>query len=78
MAKKIRCPVWRCRSTDCLPVKQQTYKAGKGIALGITGAALAPVAAPVFAAAGVLSGFTGKKKVKFVCQKCGRVFEVKL
>lgn len=72
---KVKCPNWKCRSTECIPVtEKKKYSVGKG-AVGV--AAMSVVAAPL-AIAGALAGFNGKKKVKFMCTKCGEVFEVKM
>lgn len=73
--KKIRCPHIRCRSTDVTPITSEKYKAGAGIAGGITGGL---IFGPVGAAVGAATGFAGKKKTKFLCNTCGRVFTVKL
>ena len=76
MSKRIQCPKFTCRSTECIPLTEsKKFSAGKG-ALGsaIGAAALGPVGL----AAGVLTGFNGKKKVKMMCTKCGNVFEVKI
>ena len=73
---KIRCPKITCRSTNCMPVTQnKKYKKGKGLIGGVVGGALL---GPVGAMVGAGTGFNGKSKVKFVCQKCGKVFEVKM
>lgn len=73
---KIRCPSITCRSTDCTPLTEKNkYKTGKGL---VAGAAGAVVLGPVGLLAGAASGFSGKKKIKFMCNKCGKVFEVKV
>lgn len=73
---KIRCPSITCRSTDCTPLTEKNkYKTGKGL---VAGAAGAMVLGPVGLLAGAASGFSGKKKIKFMCNKCGKVFEVKV
>ena len=76
MAKRIKCPGLFCRSRDCQPITEgKKYKTGKGI----VGGAIGTVAlGPLGAAAGLASGLNGKKKVKFMCNKCGRVFTVKV
>lgn len=76
MAQKVRCPGFFCRSKDCTPVTtQKGYKTGKGLAAGVVGNA---VLGPGGALLGIASGFNGKKKVKFRCNKCGRIFTVKI
>ncbi len=73
---KIRCPSITCRSTECTPLTEKNkYKAGKGLVAGTAGAFLL---GPVGLLAGAASGFSGKKKIKFMCNKCGKVFEVKV
>ena len=73
---KVRCPKITCRSTDCTPLTEKNkYKAGKGLAAG---AARAIVLGPVGLLAGAASGFSGKKKIKFMCNKCGHIFEMKI
>lgn len=73
---KVKCSNIFCRSTDVVPVSsKKNFKKGKGLIGGAAGAALL---GPIGGAVGVATGFNGKKKVKFVCQKCGKVFEVKM
>ncbi len=72
----IRCPRWSCRSTDCVPVTQgKKYKTGRGLAGAAVGHALF---GPVGALVGAGTGFNGRRKIKFVCRQCGKVFEAKL
>lgn len=73
---RIKCPRMFCGSRNCVPVSQKKrYKAGKGLLGGlIGGVALGGVGAIV----GAGTGLNGKGKVKFVCQDCGKVFEVKM
>lgn len=75
MAKKIKCPRLLCGSKQCVPVSSDGFKTGKGLLGGIVGGA---ALGPVGALAGVATGLNGKKKVKFVCQKCGKVFTAKI
>lgn len=74
---KIKCPGFMCGSTDVTPLAEtgKKYKAGKGIVGGAVGAV---ALGPVGLLAGAATGFNGKKKVKMMCNKCGKVFEVKL
>lgn len=73
---RVVCPGFLCFSTDCTPLTEsKRYKTGKGIAGGLIGGSLL---GPVGAVAGLASGMNGKKKVKFVCNKCGKIFEVKV
>ena len=72
----IKCPRITCRSTNCIPVAQDKgYKTGKGLLGAAVGGALF---GPAGAIVGAGTGLNGKRKTKFVCQKCGKVFEVKL
>ena len=73
---KIKCPAWGCGSTSCVPVSQdKRYKVGKGAVGAVVGGA---ILGPAGALIGAGTGLNGKRKTKFVCQKCGKVFEVKL
>ena len=73
---KIKCPRITCRSTNCIPVAQdKKFKAGKGLIGAAVGGVLL---GPVGAIAGAGTGLNGKRKTKFLCQECGKVFEVKL
>lgn len=74
---KVRCPALGCRSTDCTPLaeKGKKYRTGKGIVGGAVGAV---ALGPVGLLAGAASGLNGKKKVKMMCNKCGKVFEIKV
>ena len=73
---RITCPRITCRSHDCTPVGAKNgYKTGKGL---IGGAAGGLLLGPIGAVAGLASGINGKKNVKFVCNKCGKVFEAKI
>lgn len=77
MSKRIQCPKWTCRSTECIPLTEaKKYSVGKGLIGGAIGAAA--MANPVGLLVGVASGLNGKKKVKMMCTKCGNIFEVKL
>ncbi len=73
---KIKCPAWGCGSTNVVPVSaKKNFKKGKGLIGGAIGVA---VAGPIGGMVGVGTGFNGKKKVKFICQDCGKVFEAKI
>lgn len=74
--KRVRCPYWFCWSKDVVPVTtDKAFKTGKGLIGGAIGAA---ALGPIGAVAGVATGFNGKKKVKFRCNKCGRIFKAKV
>lgn len=68
MAKKVVCPGLFCKSIDVSPVGV-TKKAG------LVKGAVGSLINPVVGVAGLLSG---KKEATFRCNKCGRVFTVKL
>ena len=73
---RIRCPRMFCRSRDCTPLAdKKRYSVGKGI-VGATAGTL--IAGPVFGVVGAATGLNGKRKVKMMCNKCGKVFTVKL
>lgn len=73
---KVKCPNMFCRSTNVVPVtSKNNFKKGKGLIGGAVGTV---VGGPILGAVGVATGFNGKKKVKFVCQDCSKVFEVKM
>lgn len=73
---RIKCPRLTCRSTNCVPIAQdKKFKAGKGL-VGATVGGM--ILGPAGAIVGAGTGLNGKRKTKFMCQKCGKVFEVKL
>lgn len=82
MTKKVKCPNWKCKSVNCIPLTdKKKFSAGKGV-LGAAGGAAATAvvgaAALPLVAIGALTGFNGKKKVKMMCQDCGTIFEIKI
>ena len=76
MARRATCPNRACRGTNCTPVgAKKNFKVGKaGVGAGL-GYALA---GPLGGVIGAASGFNGKKKVSFVCNDCGTIFELKI
>ena len=48
---------------------------GKGVVGAVVGGAILGPAGTIIGAG---TGLNGKRKTKFVCQQCGKVFEVKL
>ena len=74
---KIKCPGWTCGSTDVVPIDtKKKFSVGKAV-VGNTIGFIA--AGPVGGVVGAATGIKGKNgKTKFVCQKCGKVFEKKL
>ena len=73
---KIRCPKLLCRSTNVVPItSKKNFKIGKSLINGTIGTA---IAGPLGGFVGAGTGFNGKKKIKFICQDCGNVFEQKI
>ena len=74
---RIKCPSWTCRSTEVVPIDtKKKFSVGKAI-VGNTVGGL--VFGPVGAIVGAATGIKGKNgKTKFICQKCGKVFEMKI
>ena len=73
---KVKCP--RCKSIEFQVVgTKKKFSLGKAIAGDIVGGVLfGPVGSVV---AGAAAGVNGKNgKTKFVCNKCGKVFEKKI
>lgn len=77
MAKKIKCPSLLCGSTNVIPVDtKKKFSFGKAIVGNTVGFALG---GPVGGVIGAATGIKGKNgKTKFICQECGKVFEVKI
>ena len=76
MFGKIRCPSIMCRSTNIVPIDtKKKFSFGKAVVGGCIGSLINPIGTAV----GMANGIHGKNgKTKFVCQNCGKVFEVKL
>lgn len=74
---RIKCPSWTCGSTEVMPIDtKKKFSLGKAV-VGNTVGGL--VFGPVGAVVGAATGINGKNgKTKFVCQKCGKVFEMKV
>lgn len=73
---QIKCPNRKCKSTNVVPVSvKKNFKKGKGLLGGLVGAA---ALGPIGGAVGFATGLNGKKKVKFICQDCGTIFEEKI
>lgn len=77
MAKKIRCPGLLCGSTNVIPIDtKKKFSFSKAIVGNTVGFALG---GPVGGIVGAATGIKGKNgKTKFICQQCGKVFEVKI
>lgn len=75
MAGKIKCPSWGCDGVGIPIDTKKKFSMGKAIAGNVVGGLLGPAGA----IAGTMMGVNGKNgKTKFVCSKCGKVFEKKV
>lgn len=74
--KKARCPKWGCNGIGVPVETEKKFSFTKGV----LGTALGAIAfGGVGAAIGATTGVGGKNgKTKFICNKCGRVFEKKI
>ncbi len=76
MAKRICCPNIFCNSTNVVPVSTKTKFS---FSKATFGGAIGSLFNPLGTAVGIATGINGKHgKTKFVCQKCGKVFEQKI
>ncbi len=77
MAKSVKCPRFGCNGVGMPVDTKKKFSLGKAIAGDIVGGVLfGPIGAAV---AGAAAGVNGKNgKTKFVCNKCGKVFEKQL
>lgn len=76
MARRITCPGIFCKGTDVVPVSTKTkFSFGEAAVGGAIGSLFNPLGAVIGAATGI-NGNHGK--TKFVCRKCGKVFEAKV
>lgn len=76
MSKSVICPRFRCGGVGVPADTKKKFSFGKAI-VGNTVGAL--VAGPAGAIVGTAAGLKGKNgKTKFVCSKCGLVFEKKI
>lgn len=72
----IKCPVWGCDGIGMPVDTKKKFSATKSIVGNTVGGLLF---GPVGAVVGASAGIKGKNgKTKFVCQKCGNVFEKKI
>lgn len=72
---KIRCPKLLCNGTGVPASTKKNFSVGKAV-VGNTVGFLA--AGPVGGLVGAATGFNGKKKVTFVCTKCGHTWVEKV
>lgn len=75
MAKTIKCPSWTCDGIGMPADTKKKFSFGKALVGNTVGCLFGPVGGIVGAATGI-KGKNGK--TKFVCSKCGRVFERKI
>lgn len=76
MAGKIKCPSWGCNGVGMPIDTEKKFSFGKAIIGNTIGFA---IGGPVGAIVGAGTGINGKNgKTKFVCSKCGKVFEKKV
>lgn len=75
MAGKIKCPSWGCNGVGIPIDTEKKFSFSKAVAGNVIGGLLGPAGA----IAGTMMGVNGKNgKTKFVCSKCGKVFEKKV
>lgn len=76
MPKTVKCPCWGCDGIGIPADTKKKFSFGKAIVGNTIGGILG---GPVGAAVGAATGIKGKNgKTKFVCSKCGKVFEKKI
>lgn len=77
MAKTIKCPRWGCNGIGTPVDTKKKFSFGRSLTGGALGCLVGgPIGGCV---GGVMNGIKGKNgKTKFVCSKCGKVFEKKI
>ena len=76
MSKAVKCPRLGCNGVGIPIDTEKKFSFGKAIVGNTVGLALGD---PVGGIAGAATGIKGKNgKTKFVCSKCGKVFEKKV
>lgn len=72
----VKCPIWGCNGTGIPVDTKKKFSFGKALVGNTVGGILG---GPVGALVGTATGIKGKNgKTKFVCSKCGHVFEKKI
>ena len=72
----VKCPIWGCGGIGIPVDTKKKFSVGKALVGNTVGGLLF---GPVGAIVGAGTGIKGKNgKTKFVCQKCGNVFEKKI
>ena len=75
MSKTIKCPKWGCSGIGIPVDTKKKFSFSKALVGNTIGAIFGPVTAAI----GMANGIHGKNgKTKFVCSKCGKVFERKI
>nr|DAX73028.1 MAG TPA: RNA polymerase-like protein [Caudoviricetes sp.]DAZ25786.1 MAG TPA: RNA polymerase-like protein [Caudoviricetes sp.]DAZ69781.1 MAG TPA: RNA polymerase-like protein [Caudoviricetes sp.] len=75
MSKTVKCPKWGCDGVGIPVDTKKKFSFGKALVGNTVGGFFGPVGAVVGAATGI-KGKNGK--TKFVCSKCGNVWEKKI
>ena len=77
MSKVVKCPKWGCGGIGIPVDTKKKFSFGKSLTGGLLGYAVGgPIGSCI---GGTMNGIKGKNgKTKFVCQKCGNVFEKKI
>lgn len=77
MGKTVKCPKWGCNGIGVPVDTKKKFSLGKSITGGAIGMMVGgPIGSCI---GGTMSGIKGKNgKTKFVCSKCGNVFEKKI
>ena len=76
MGKQIMCPRWSCDGVGIPVDTKKKFSFGKALVGNTVGGFLI---GPAGAVIGTATGIKGKNgKTKFVCSKCGKVFEKKI
>ena len=72
----VKCPIWGCNGVGMPVDTKKKFSFGKALVGNTVGGLLL---GPAGALVGTATGIKGKNgKTKFVCQKCGNVFEKKI
>lgn len=75
MSKTVKCPKWGCDGVGIPVDTKKKFSFGKALVGNTVGGLFGPVGAVV----GTATGIKGKNgKTKFVCSKCGNVWEKKI
>lgn len=75
MGKTIRCPKFLCDGIGVPAATRKGFSVGKAIVGNTVGGIVAGVPGAII---GTAAGLNGKKKVTFVCSKCGHTWTEKV